>query len=104
MRRSKLMWSKNGRSILSDDQIKIIRECLERGPILVEHWLYHGASAPKRLIFDGFEDFEVYVHQWSRPGDVVHVWDYDKCFRDDNMIASGKYSDDDVYPHSGGSF
>jgi hypothetical protein len=38
MRAEEDRWSIHGRSLLSPSRLEAIRDCLERSPIIVEHW------------------------------------------------------------------
>jgi hypothetical protein len=88
-------WSLQGRTILAPEQRVAIRECLERSPIIVEHWYYRAGRSPQRRVFDDLEDFENYLEAQARPGDAFHVWEFAALCRDDNTVASGKYPDTD---------
>ena len=88
-------WTPQGRNILSPDRLSAIRECLERSPVIVEHWYYRAGRSPKRLIFDDFEDFEEYLSKEARPGDAFHVWEFSALCRDENTLVHGKMPDSD---------
>ncbi len=89
-------WVPDGRKILSTENLEKIRRTLEdEGPIIVEHWFYRGSSAPDRLIFDDVGEFVEYVQSKSRIGDAIHVWSFASVCKDDNVIASGKFPDED---------
>jgi hypothetical protein len=88
-------WTVNGEKTLSPERIAVIRRCLERHPVIVEHWHYRGGRAPHRLIFDDSEDFEAYLNEQARPGDAFHIWEYAPLCRDDNTLTSGKFPDND---------
>ena len=86
-------WSVQGRNILDPAKLSRIRDCLERSPVIVEHWFYRLGRSPRRLVFDDFEDFEQYLRKEARPGDAFHVWEFASLCRDENAIANGKYPD-----------
>jgi hypothetical protein len=89
-------WSPDGRKILSDENLAVIRQTLEDvGPIVVEHWHYYGSRAPDRLVFDDFDDFVEYVRGGARIGDDFRVWSFAAVCRDDNELAGGKFPDED---------
>jgi hypothetical protein len=50
-------WSTAGVNILAPDLLDRIRNIVEQQPVIVEHLLYRGSSAPLRLIFDEYEGF-----------------------------------------------
>ena len=87
-------WNKDGRSIMSSEQLKRISEELERCPIILEHKHYRRSSAPSRIIFDDNENFLEYLAEKAYPGDAFGVWSYGKFCRDDNSLADGKYPDE----------
>ena len=89
-------WSPDGRKILSEENLAVIRKTLEdEGPIILEHWHYRGARSPDRLVFDDLDDFTEYVRGQARIGDAFHVWSYAAVCRDDNELAGGKFPDED---------
>ena len=68
-------WSTAGVNILAPPLLDRIRAILEQQPIIVEHGLYRGSSAPLRLIFDEFQDFFEYLKSRAKPGDRLVIWD-----------------------------
>jgi hypothetical protein len=89
-------WSPDGRKILSAENLEAIRKTLEdEGPIIVEHWHYHGSRSPDRLVFDGLDEFIEYVQGKAGVGDAFHVWSFAAVCKDENEIAGGKFPDED---------
>jgi hypothetical protein len=89
-------WIPDGRKITSPEALDAIRRCLdEQGPIIVEHWLYRGSSAPERRIFEHYEAFIEYLDSKAFAGDSIYVWSFAATCRNDNELASGKCPDDD---------
>jgi len=88
-------WTVAGRNILSATNLAALRDCLERGPIIVEHRFYYGGRSPDRLVFDDFEDLESYLEGQASPGDSFWIWDYAALCRDDNYLVTGKKPDTD---------
>lgn len=86
-------WSVQGGNILDPAKLSTIRDCLERSPVIIEHWFYRLGRSPRRLVLDDFEDFEQYLRTEARPGDAFHVWEFASLCRDENAIANGKYPD-----------
>jgi endo-alpha-1,4-polygalactosaminidase (GH114 family) len=87
-------WTVNGPNIMDPEKLERIRRTLEQiGPIIVEHWFYYGSRAPKRLVFDDYEEFLEYLQTKARAGDTIHVWDYAHVCRDENELTSGKCPD-----------
>ena len=84
--------------------LAIIREILDRQPIILEHRFYRGSSAPLRLVFDEYEDFLNHLKSRARPGDHFLVWGYSSLCRDDNTLADAKYPDDGGLTPRGGSY
>jgi hypothetical protein len=89
-------WTPNGRQILSDENLNVIRKTLDdEGPIILEHWFYRGSRSPERFVFDEFDRFLEYVQTSSAAGDAFHVWSFGSVCNDQNSIASGKFPDVD---------
>src|SRR4051794_13389708 len=88
-------WSHQGRNIRDPARMAAIRDSLERGPLIVEHWYYRAGRSPKRLVFDDFDDFEEYLENQARPGDAFHLWEFASLCRDDNALTTGKFPDAD---------
>ena len=98
-------WSKDGRSITSEDRLAAIRQVLEdTGPVIVEHWFYYGSRAPDRLVFDDYDEFLEYLNNSASPGDALHVWDFASLCRDENTLADGKYPDSEGRVPLGGAY
>lgn len=88
-------WSPEGQTINDGENLAAIRETLEeRGPVIVEHRFYRGASAPDRLFFEEYEEFIAYLEEHSFAGDAIYVWDFAALCRTDNSLASGKCPDE----------
>jgi hypothetical protein len=96
-------WGSDGRKIVSSENLTAIREVLEnRGCIIVEHWLYRGASAPERKVFDDFDDFLSYLRAHANGGDAIDVWSMHDLCTPQNRIADGKVPDlDGCVPRDG---
>ena len=97
-------WVPHGRRIDAIENLDAVRQCLERGPVIVEHWFYYGARSPARLVFEDFEAYMEYINSHAKPGDAIHVWDFSAACRDDNAIASGKRPDSDGCTPLGGAY
>jgi hypothetical protein len=97
-------WTVSRKNIQSSPNLATLRECLDRGPIIVEHRFYNGARAPDRLIFEDFEDVEAYLQQKAGPGDSFWVWDFDAVCRVDNSLVTGKKPDAEGRVPEGGAY
>src|ERR1043165_8378181 len=97
-------WSDWGANILAPDMLDRIKTILEEQPIVIEHRLYRGSSAPLRLVFDDYEHFVDHLKSRARPGDRILVWGYDDLCRDNNWLADGKYPDDRGRTPRGGAY
>lgn len=87
-------WTTEGDKITSEKNREIVRQKLERGSIIVEHWLYRGASGPVRLIFDDYQKFETYLSEEAYAGDMIRVWSFSEVCKMENVVAQGKCPDD----------
>jgi hypothetical protein len=98
-------WSAEGPKITSPEVLSQIRDYLDNsGPIIVEHRLYRGSSAPDRLIFDDFDSFHGYLNSQAFAGDAIHVWGFEAVCSDDNRLAHGKCPDDNGMVPKGGAY
>lgn len=87
-------WTTDGKKINDPDTLSAIRTAIEdRGPIIVEWRHYRGASAPDRLIFDDYTEFETWLKD-TNAGDSFSIWDFIAVCRDDNALAWGKAPDE----------
>lgn len=86
-------WSTTGANILAPQLLDRVRTILEQQPIIVEHGLYRGSSAPLRLIFEEYEDFLDYLNSHAKPGDRFLIWGFGDLCRNDNWLVNGKYPD-----------
>ena len=96
-------WRSDGRKIVSPENLNTIREVLEKvGCVIVEHWLYRGASAPERKVFDDFDEFLDYIKTHAFGGDAIDVWSMHDLCTQENRIADGKVPDlDGCVPRRG---
>jgi hypothetical protein len=88
-------WTLEGKKILSDDSVEKIKSVLSRGPIIVQHWFYRGASCPRVFGFEDFEEFEDHLKTNAVPGDAFDVWSFNDVCKPDGVIAEGKLHDSD---------
>lgn len=98
-------WRSDGHKIVSSENLTAIRDVLEnRGCIIVEHWLYRGASAPERRVFDDFDEFLNYIKTSTYGGDAVDVWSMHDLCTPQNRLAEGKIPDLDGCVPSRGAY
>ncbi|TWA97088.1 hypothetical protein [Bradyrhizobium stylosanthis] len=97
-------WSEAGNSILAPELLAKVRDILECEPVILEHRLYAGGSAPLRFIFDEYEDFVRHLELRARPGDHLLFWGYSGLCRDDNIAVDAKYPDATGRTPRGGSY
>ena len=70
-------WTTAGLMINSPEALAAIRTVLdERGPVIVEWRHYRGSSAPDRLIFEDFGEFQSWLQARTYAGDSIWVWDF----------------------------
>lgn len=98
-------WSLEGSRINDPEKLETIRRTLsEEGPIIVEHWFYHGASAPERLVFEEFDRFETWLHEHTFAGDAVDIWSWAATCRPGQRLVEGKCPDDQGLVPKGGAY
>jgi hypothetical protein len=97
-------WSTAGANILAPELLDRVRNIVEQQPIIVEHLLYRGSSAPLRLIFEEYEDFLVHLKSRAKPGDRFLIWGFGDLCRNDNWLADGKYPDEAGRTPRGGAY
>ena len=98
-------WRSDGHKIVSPENLTAIRDVLEnRGCVIVEHWLYRGASAPERRVFDDFDEFLNYIKTSTYGGDAVDVWSMHDLCTPQNRLAEGKVPDLDGCVPSRGAY
>jgi hypothetical protein len=87
-------WVVGYRNFYDPANLGRVRAVLEKAPLIVEHRILMGGSAPNRLVFDGYDDLVKYIHEKTKPGDALLCWDYGALCRDDNMGADGRLPDE----------
>jgi len=88
-------WSTSGSKITSPESLGAIRDAIDRDVIIVEHWVFCGASSPTRMVFDDFDDFVDYIQNKSSGGDAIDIWlMHDHC-KPENRFLEGKIPDED---------
>lgn len=97
-------WTTDGKKILSEESVERIQEVLSRGPIIVQHWFYRGASCPRIFAFDDFEEFEAHLEAHAVPGDAFDVWSFNDVCKPVDMITEGKLHDNDGCIPQGGAY
>jgi len=68
---------------------------LTRGPIIVQHWFYRGASFPRVFGFDDFEEFEEHLKEVAVPGDAFDIWSFNEVCKKESILTEGKLHDKD---------
>jgi hypothetical protein len=98
-------WTPNGPNILTPSTLDLIRVTIDtRGPVLITHWLYRGASAPNYCVFDDFEAFKTYLDTAARAGDIIDAWCVSDIAKRENFLIWGKCPDDEGRVPSKGAY
>jgi len=97
-------WTQDGNKILSDESVSAINKILERGPIIVQHWYYRGASCPRVFGFDDYEEFEEHLKENAVPGDAFDIWSFNEVCTKDKVVTEGKLHDSDNCVPNGGAY
>jgi DNA-directed RNA polymerase subunit N (RpoN/RPB10) len=95
-------WTTDGALIVSEESLAKIKAVLERGPIIVQHWFYRGASCPRVFGFEDFEEFKEHLNENAVPGDAFDIWSFNEVCTQDKMLTEGKLHDvDGCVPRKG---
>ena len=97
-------WTTDGAKILSIENRQKIEAALSKGPIVVQHWYYRGASCPRVFGFDDLEEFELHLKENAIPGDAFDIWSFSEVCTHDSCLAEGKLPDKDGCVPSGGAY
>ncbi|MBI4407526.1 MAG: hypothetical protein HY565_03435 [Candidatus Kerfeldbacteria bacterium] len=97
-------WTTNGFKVTSEQGITAIQEALNRGPIIVQHWFYRGASSPFVLAVEVMDEFVTYVKTKTSAGDILQVWSFPEVCTKDNVVVQGKVPDLDGATPEGGAY
>ena len=71
-----------------------LRDKLDEGPVIVEHWHYRGSRGPSRFVTEEWEELLACIMK-AKPGDAFHFWIFDNACTDANEYGHGKVPDDD---------
>lgn len=89
----------------SPENLKAIRDALEhRGSVVIEHWIYCGGQAPRRMVFDEYDELIEYLKKEAHAGDIVDVWSLHDLINESNKLASGKCAAEDGSVPTSGSY
>lgn len=97
-------WTEEGAKILFEASLTKIRNALARGPVIVQHWFYRGASSPRVISFEDIEEFEAHFEQHAIPGDAFEVWSFNDVCKMENVLTEGKLHDTDGCVPRGGAY
>ena len=97
-------WSDTGAKISAPANLDAIRKELDRGPLIVEHWHYRGASAPTRGVFEEYDAFISYLQEKAFAGDAFDVWSWADLCTPERRLAEGKCPADDGTVPRGGAY
>lgn len=88
-------WVRDGRNILTVENVAAIQAAIGVGPLLVERWFYQGGSGPDYHVFDDYEDYLKFLNEETCAGDSIYIWDIRKVCQDTNTVTQGKCPDDE---------
>jgi hypothetical protein len=97
-------WTPEGSKITEPTKLETIELALKKGPILVEHWFYHGASAPEHLVFEEFDEFEAWLNEQTYAGDAIDVWSWAETCPRERILVEGKCPDEQGLVPKGGAY
>ena len=81
-----------GPHIAAPEVVARVEAGLARGPLIIEHRHYRGASAPTRLIIEEWEEWTAFTAT-LQPGDAVYVWPYLEVCSEGNALIQVKAPD-----------
>jgi hypothetical protein len=98
-------WTGEGVRITDPHELESLKYVLEeKSALIVEHRFYRGSRAPRRVVFERFEDLDRYIAGNGSPGDAFCFWSFEACCRDDNLLRSGKIPDANGRTPRGGAY
>jgi len=81
--------------ICSDEKLQIIEKELDAGKFLIaEHWHYRGASCPKRLVIEDYDEFLDYLKEHAIAGDIIDIFDLSIAWQSKKIFLTGKCPDE----------
>lgn len=97
-------WTVNGFKITSQEGIGAIQGVVKKGPIIVQHWFYRGASSPFVIAMETLDEFTDYVKTKTSAGDILSIWSFSEVCTKDNYVVQGKVPDLDGTTPEGGAY
>jgi hypothetical protein len=97
-------WEADHENFYKPEVLERIKAAIEEAPLIVEHWYLFGGSAPKRVVFDGFEELVNYLHEHTKPGDLLYCWDFSVVCPHGTALAAGKVPDEAGRGFKGGAY
>lgn len=97
-------WTAAGFKITSQEGMEAIQGALDKGPIIIQHWFYRGASSPFVLAVEVMDEFIKYVETKTSAGDILSVWSFPEVCTKDNYVVQGKVPDLDGTTPDGGAY
>lgn len=86
-------WTKAGFKITSVEGMTSVSHALNKGPVIVQHWFYRGASSPDVLALETLAEFTEYVKTKTSAGDMLAIWSFTDVCTQANYIVRGKVPD-----------
>src|SRR5262245_56737589 len=83
-------WENEAPNIDSSERRSVIKDAIDAGPVIVEHWFYRGSSAPDRMVFDDPEELDEYLRTKTYAGDFLRFWKFHIACDSDNCLIDGK--------------
>ncbi len=86
-------WTADGKNFLTKEIKEKLKQELEEGLIILQHWFYRGSRSPSRIFFEDYVELEKYLKN-TNPGDIIEAWSFSKVCNQTNMLAEGKIPDE----------
>ena len=97
-------WTTEGSKITDPAKLEAIKHAFKKGPIIVEHWFYHGASPPKHLVFEELDEFKLWLDEQTYAGDAIDVWSWAESCPPERRLVEGKCPDEQGLVPKGGAY
>lgn len=97
-------WTQDDNALLNTTNVNTIENLLKRGRIIMQHGYLNSSMCASVQVFDNFNSFKQYLHNYALPGDAFDVWSFDDNLKTSNSLVQAKLADDDGYTPKRGAY